>query len=237
MSLRTDSSAAPADELQQRLRVETRKVDAVRQLGRIFGATLDLDRLLVVLLEKVTELLDAERATIFLVTDDGAALESKLVQGGHIETIRLKRGEGIAGAVVQSGITANIADAYADPRFNPTFDHRSGFRTRSILCMPMPDHKGGILGVVQVLNKRLGSFTGDDEALLATVAAHAGIAVENSKLYRSVLGKNTALLHTQNELRQRIAELDLLFELESEASAAFDLDELLARLLTRAIEL
>ncbi len=240
MSLRTDSAAAPApadEQLQQRLRVETRKVDAVRQLGRIFGATLDLDRLLVVLLEKVTELLDAERATIFLVTDDGLALESKLFQGGHVETIRLKRGEGIAGAVAQSGATANIPDAYADARFNQTFDQKSGFRTRSILCMPMPDHKGGILGVVQVLNKRLGPFSGDDEALLATVAAHAGIAVENGKLYRSVLGKNSALLRTQNELRQRIAELDLLFELESEASAAFDLDELLARLLSRAIEL
>jgi len=241
VSLRTDSAIAPAaaaeEQLQQRLRVETRKVDAVRQLGRIFGATLDLDRLLVVLLEKVTELLDAERATIFLVSDDGQALESKLFQGGHVETIRLRRGEGIAGAVAQSGATANIPDAYADPRFNQTFDQKSGFRTRSILCMPMPDHKGGILGVVQVLNKRLGPFSGDDEALLATVAAHAGIAVENGKLYRSVLGKNSALLRTQNELRQRIAELDLLFELESEASAAFDLDELLARLLSRAIKL
>lgn len=56
-------------ELQQRLRVEQRKLDAVRELGRVLGATLDLDRLLVVLLEKLTELLDAERATIFLVTD------------------------------------------------------------------------------------------------------------------------------------------------------------------------
>jgi signal transduction histidine kinase/putative methionine-R-sulfoxide reductase with GAF domain len=238
VSLAADSTANGAEDVQQRLRVEQRKVDAVRQLGRIFGATLDLDRLLVVLLEKVTDLLDAERATIFLVSDDGQALESKIVQGGALATtIRLRRGEGIAGAVAQSGETLNIPDAYADPRFNQTFDQKSGFRTRSILCMPMPDHKGGILGVMQLLNKRLGTFSGDDEALLATVAAHAGIAIENSKLYRSVLGKNSALLRTQNELRQRIAELDLLFELESEASAAFDLDELLARLLTRAIEL
>jgi signal transduction histidine kinase len=223
--------------LEQQLRIERKKIDAVRQLGKVLGATLDLDRLLVVLLEKVTELLDAERATIFLVTDDGTQLESKIAQGGAIATIRLKTGEGIAGWVAQSGATVNIPDAYTDPRFNQSFDKASGFRTRSILCMPMPDHKGRTIGVVQVLNKRLGPFDGDDEALLATVAAHAGIAIENSKLYLNVLGKNVALLSTQDQLRQRMAELDLLFEIEREASAALDLDGLLARLLSRAIQL
>jgi len=223
--------------LEQQLRIERKKVEAVRQLGKVLGATLDLDRLLVVLLEKVTELLDAERATIYLVTDDGTHLESKIAQGGAIAAIRLKTGEGIAGWVAQSGATVNIPDAYADPRFNQAVDRSSGFRTRSILCMPMPDHKGRTIGVVQVLNKRLGPFDVDDEALLATVAAHAGIAIENSKLYLNVLGKNVALLSTQDQLRQRIAELDLLFEIEREASAALDLDGLLARLLSRAIQL
>lgn len=223
--------------LEQQLRIERKKVEAVRQLGKVLGATLDLDRLLVVLLEKVTELLDAERATIYLVTDDGTHLESKIAQGGAIATIRLKAGEGIAGWVAKSQATVNIPDAYADPRFNQAVDKSSGFRTRSILCMPMPDHKGRTMGVVQVLNKRLGPFDADDEALLATVAAHAGIAIENSKLYLNVLGKNIALLSTQDQLRQRIAELDLLFEIEREASAALDLDTLLGRLLSRAIQL
>ena len=95
----------------------------------------------------------------------------------------------------------------------------------------MPDHQGRIIGVVQVLNKRARPFDADDEALLATVAAHAGIAIENSKLYQSVVAKNEALLDAQEELRQRIRELDLLVEIEQEASAALDLDELLDRLL------
>ncbi|HEY1586757.1 MAG TPA: GAF domain-containing protein, partial [Polyangia bacterium] len=226
-----------ATDPEQQLRIEKKKVAAVRELGKVLGATLDLDRLLVVLLEKVTDLLDAERATIYLVTDDGTHLESKIAQGGAIATIRLKTGEGIAGWVAQSGATVNIPDAYADPRFNQSVDKASGFRTRSILCMPMPDHKGHTIGVVQVLNKRLGPFDADDEALLGTVAAHAGIAIENSKLYLNVLGKNVALLSTQDQLRQRIAELDLLFEIEREASAAIDLDGLLSRLLSRAIQL
>jgi signal transduction histidine kinase len=224
-------------ELQQRLRVEQRKLDAVRQLGRVLGATLDLDRLLVVLLEKLTELLDAERATIFLVTDRGDELVSTVAQGGTIAPIRLRMGDGIAGWVAKSGETVNIPDAYADPRFNKEVDRTSGFRTRSILCMAMPDHKGRTIGVVQVLNQRTRPFNPDDEALLATVAAHAGIAIENSKLYQSVVAKNQALLDAQEELRHRIRELDLLVEIEQEASASLDLDEFLDRLLMRAMQL
>jgi signal transduction histidine kinase len=224
------------DNLQQRLRVETRKLEAVRELGRVLGATLDLDRLLVVLLQKVTEILDAERATIFLKTD-GDDLESSVAEGGAIAPIRLPRGAGIAGWVAESGETVNIPDAYNDDRFHKEVDQRSGFRTRSILCMPMPDHLGRIIGVVQVLNKRARPFDADDESLLATVAAHAGISIEASKLYQSVLSKNQELLHAQEQLRQRIRELDLLVEIEREASLALDLDELLARLLSRAMQL
>jgi signal transduction histidine kinase len=139
--------------------------------------------------------------------------------------------------VAQSGETLNIADAYADSRFNAEFDRASGFRTRSILCMPMPDHKGRTIGVVQMLNKRARPFDEDDEALLGTVAAHAGISIENSKLYLSVVGKNQELLAAQEELRHRIRELDLLVEIEQEASASLDLDEFLDRLLMRAMQL
>jgi len=134
-------------EVHQRLRVEVKKLDAVRELGRVLGATLDLDQLLVKLLEKVTEILDAERATIFLV-DEGGDLTSTIAQGGSIATIRLRRGEGIAGWVAESAQTVNIPEAYADARFNKDIDQRSGFRTRSILCMPMPDHQGRTIGVV-----------------------------------------------------------------------------------------
>ena len=221
------------EDLAQRLRVEQRKVEAVRELGRVLAATLELDRLLVVLLEKVTELLDAERATLFLRGESGE-LSSMITQGGQVAPITLRAGEGIAGWVAQSGETVNIPDAYADARFNKDVDLRSGFRTRSILCMPMPDHHGAVLGVMQVLNKRGRAFDRDDEALLQTVAAHAGVSIENARLYESVVSKNAALLKAQDELRQRIRELDLLVEIEREATASLDLDEFLDRLLHRA---
>ncbi len=226
-------------DLQQRLRVELKKADAVRELGRVLGATLNLDRLLERLLEKVTELLDAERASLFLVTSDGG-LESSVAQGPGgtmLAPIRVPPGKGIAGWVASSGETVNIPDVYADARFDPSNNQRSGFRTSSMLCMPMPDHTGRTIGVIQVLNKRRRAFDGDDEALLQTVAAVAGINIENARLYASVLDKNRALVDAQSELRQRLAELDLLYRIEGETSASLDEDELVGRLLSRAAEL
>jgi len=226
-------------DLEQKLRVELKKADAVRVLGRVLGATLDLDRLLERLLEKVTELLDAERASLFLVTSDGG-LESTVAQGPRgtmLAPIRLPPKKGIAGWVASSGETVNIPDAYADSRFDSSNDHRLGFRTRSILCMPLPDHVGTIIGVIQVLNKRGRAFDLDDEALLQTVAAVAGVNIENARLYASVLDKNRALVEAQQELRGKITELDLLYRIESETASAVDQDELLELLLARAAEL
>jgi signal transduction histidine kinase len=226
-------------DLEKQLRVELKKADAVRELGRVLGATLDLDRLLERLLEKVTELLDAERASLFLLTPDGG-LESTVAQGPRgtmLAPIRVPPGKGISGWVATSGETVNITDAYADERFDPSNDQRSGFRTRSILCMSLPDHGGTIIGVIQVLNKRGRPFDADDEALLQTVAAVAGVNIENARLYASVLDKNRALIEAQAELRSKIAELDLLYRIEMETAASNDQDELIERLLARAVEL
>src|SRR5579885_1333598 len=135
-------------ELQARLREEERKVAIVQEIGAALGSTLDLDRLLALIMEKVTELLGADRSTLYLVSDDGQELWSKIAQGGEIREIRLRVGEGIAGWVAQSGEVVNIPDAYADPRFQQDFDRRSGYRTRSILSMPMRNNLGRIVGVI-----------------------------------------------------------------------------------------
>lgn len=158
------------------------KLEALRRLARIFRATIDVNRLLEELLEEMLALLDAERATLYLISEDGCELRSRLVQGGAVAEIRLKVGEGIAGWVAQTGETINLIDAYADPRFNPEIDRVSGFRTRSMLCMPLPGQGGRIVGVAQILNKRGHAFDGDDEAMLAVVGAYAGIAIENARI-------------------------------------------------------
>src|SRR5262245_46240513 len=219
------SDAGEGADLRARLLTEERKLAMMQEIGAALGSTLDLDRLLVLIMEKVTELLGADRSTLYLLSDDARELWSKVAQGGEIREIRLRVGEGIAGWVAQSGQVVNIPDAYADPRFQQEFDRRSGYRTRSILCMPMRNNLGRIVGVIQALNKRGGPFLPEDEALLLTVGGQAAISIENSKLYLSVVGKNVQLLETQEKLEQKMYELDLLFEIEEQMHEALDLDE------------
>jgi signal transduction histidine kinase len=223
-------------ELRARLRAEEKRLALVQEIGQALSSVLDLDRLLTLIMEKITILMEADRSTLYLFSDDGKELWSKIAQGGSTMEIRLKVGEGIAGWVGASGETVNIPDAYNDTRFQPAVDLRSGYRTRSILCMPMRNNLGATIGVVQVLNKAGGPFTGEDEQLLAALASQAAVSIENSKLYHSVVAKNVQLLETQERLEQKTADLNILYEIEAEMNAAHDLDELLDRLLKRAME-
>jgi signal transduction histidine kinase len=231
-----ESIEAAGGELEQKLRTEQKKLALVQEIGRALSSALDLDQLLRLIMEKVTLLMEADRSTLFLVSDDGRTLWSKITQGSEMLEIGLTVGEGIAGWVAESGQTLNIPDAYIDKRFQPAVDLRSGYRTRSILCTPMRDSKGLIIGVLQVLNKAGGPFTGEDEELLAALAGQAAVSVENSKLYHSVVAKNVELTDAQHALEQKTHELNILYEIEREMNAAHDLDELLERILEKAMD-
>lgn len=142
------------------------------------------------LLQKVmgeaTRMLNAERSTLFLNDEKTNELWMEVGQGMEAMRIRLPNHLGIAGAVFTSGKTINIPYAYADLRFNPAFDKKSGFFTRSILCVPVINKDGRIIGVTQVLNKRGGPFTVEDEARLKAFTAQVSIALENAKLFADV---------------------------------------------------
>ena len=221
--------------LEAALRREQKKMSLVQDVGRALTSALDLDHLLAVIMEKITELMDADRSTLFVLSDDGHELWSKIIQGGEVVEIRLRVGEGIAGWVAKSGELVNIPDAYVDTRFQPAVDLRSGYRTRSILCAPMRDTKGATVGVLQVLNKRGGPFAGEDEDLLWALGGQAAIAIENAKLYHSMVAQNRLLVRAKNELEQRTYELNALFEVEQELSMSAELDELLGRILRRTM--
>ncbi len=142
------------------------------------------------LLQKVmgeaTRMLNAERSTLFLNDDKTNELWSEVGQGLESMQIRLPNHVGIAGAVFQSAKTINIPYAYADLRFNPGFDKQTGYFTRSILCVPIVNQRGRIIGVTQVLNKRGGPFTNEDESRLKAFTAQISIALENAKLFADV---------------------------------------------------
>jgi signal transduction histidine kinase/putative methionine-R-sulfoxide reductase with GAF domain len=232
----TERDPVPAD-LKAQLDRERRKLELVRDIGLALGSTLDLDELLARIAENVTELIEAERSTIYVVDHDRSELWSRVVQGEKQVEIRLPIGAGIAGWVAEHGQVLNVQDAYIDERFDPAWDRLTGYRTRSILCAPMGDRDGRVIGVLQVLNKREGRlFTSDDEVFILAVAGQAAVSLRNAQLVRSLLGNNQELEHTRDELEQRNRELDLLLEMEQLASSSRDLDDLLARVIERSTE-
>jgi len=229
--------AEPSDVklLRELLEQERAKVRALEDIGVALGSTLDLNELLSLVVTRVSQVLDAERSTLYLLDEDTGELWSKVAQGEEMVEIRLRVGEGLAGWVAQNGRAVNIKDAYLDPRFDPFWDRKTGYRTRSIMCVPMKNHHGRTLGVIQALNKRDGYFTVEDESLLGALGSQAAVCVENSKLFLSVVGKNMELLETKNRLERKVRELDVLVEIAGVAATAGKLDDMLQGVLTRAM--
>ncbi|MCA9535979.1 MAG: GAF domain-containing protein, partial [Myxococcales bacterium] len=216
------------DALEASVKREQRKLKALQDVGAALGSTLDLQELLTLVVDRISEAMEADRSTLYILDEDTNELWSKVAQGERWLEIRLKVGDGLAGTVALTGKTLNIKDAYQDPRFDADWDRRSGYRTRSTVCVPMKNHHGRIIGVVQCLNKSGdGYFTVEDEALLGALASQAAVSIENSKLFLSMIGKNIELLEAQEKLQQKVRELDVLFEIAQVSASAQELDELL----------
>jgi len=147
---------------------------------------LELGALLTKVMREATRMLNADRSTLFLNDDKTGELFSRVAMGDSLGEIRLPNFAGIAGAVFTSRKTVNIPYAYADLRFNPAFDKQTGYFTRSILCVPVVNKEGKIIGVTQVLNKKGGSFNSEDETRLKAFTAQVSIALENAKLFEDV---------------------------------------------------
>ncbi len=146
----------------------------------------DLSAMLSKIVREAANMLRADRATLFLNDEKKKELFSRVAMGDKVGEIRLPNHLGIAGAVFTTGQTVNIPYAYADLRFNPSFDKKTGYFTRSILCVPITNKAGKIIGVTQVLNKRGGPFTSEDEARLKAFTAQLAISLENAKLFDDV---------------------------------------------------
>lgn len=219
---------ARIDELEGQLARSERTVQALREVGLALGSTLDLDQLLELILNKITELLEADRATLYLLDEQRQRLLSRIIIGDKARSIELPVGEGIAGYVAKVGRTVRVKDAYRDKRFLREWDEITGYRTRSILAAPMKNHVGRIIGVVQVLNKHGGSgeFSTHDEELLTALATQAAVSIDNSRLFLSVIQKNMQLVETKEQLEHRVSDLKLLFELESAMGRAGTMEDL-----------
>ncbi len=153
-------------------------------VSRRLGVTADLNEILSLIIDAMRDLLDAERATVFEYDAKTNELFATVAHGigGSGASIRFPADVGLAGAAATSRRILNIADAYSDPRYNQEVDRRTGYRTRSILTIPLLSFDDDLVGVAQVLNKRGGVFGKDDESLAEALAAQAAVAVKRARL-------------------------------------------------------
>lgn len=147
---------------------------------------LDLGALLQRVMAEAARMLQADRATLFLNDFKTDELFSRVAMGDGVGEIRLPNHLGIAGTVFTSGKTVNIPYAYADLRFNPAFDKKTGYFTRSMLAVPVANKTGQVIGVTQVLNRKGGPFSDEDESRLKAFTAQISVALENAKLFEDV---------------------------------------------------
>jgi putative ABC transport system ATP-binding protein len=141
-----------------------------------------LDQILNAFTLKVGQILHAERVTLFLVDDATGELRSKIAQsdGERPLTIRMPLSAGIAGQVATTGQARNIADVYDEPLFNREIDKRTGYRTRSMLCLPILNSKNQVFAVAQLLNKEGGEpFQAEDEQRLREFFASIAVVLES----------------------------------------------------------
>lgn len=151
--------------------------------------SLDLEKTLQSVMEQARDLMQADRSTLWLLDEDRQELWSRVKSGDGQTMIDLRQNadRGIVGYVASTGQTLNIPNAYEDPRFDPSADQRTGYQTRNILCMPVFDSAGKLIGVTQLINKAQGSFTSSDEEFMRAFNIQSGIALENAKLFEKVL--------------------------------------------------
>ena len=157
-------------------------LDVVSQIS----SELELSSLLSRIVSTITTMLDAERSSLFINDEKTNELYTEVGEGLGKNVIRFPNHLGIAGNVFTSGEILNIPHCYADLRFNPAFDKQTGYFTRSMLCAPVTNKDGKIIGVSQVLNKRGGSFSSEDEARLVAFTSQISIGIENAALFDNV---------------------------------------------------
>lgn len=180
-------------------------LETLIRVGNLFNTERDFDKLLVMIVHETIKLLEADRASVFILDEEKREIWSKIATGlNRGQVIRTKMNEGIVGSVVTTGKALNISDAYADPRFNREIDLSTGYDTKNILCFPIVTFEGRILGAFQVLNKKGGPFTHEDEQVLTVLSSQACVAIENVQEYEQSVRRGESLSSENSNLKKQL---------------------------------
>ena len=167
-----------------------RTVERYRQLvglTQALAAPVEVDQMLTRIADAARELLDADRATVFVHDAERGELCARVAHGQP--DLRFPADRGIAGEAAQTRRIVNIPDCYADARFNREIDAKTGYRTQTLLSAPMISSDEQLVGVLQVLNKRDGAFTELDEELGQALAAQCAVLLQRALLMQDRLAR------------------------------------------------
>ena len=173
---------------------------------RLLNSTLDLAELLELILKIARTEVKADRGTVFLVDARRNELWSIAASGLDHQEIRIPFGKGVAGWVAATAQTVNTEDAYTLDVFDPGFDERSNYQTKSLLSLPIRHHSGEVVGVLQLLNAESGRFSVDDLEFLTKLSGHMAMALENARLHRDSMEQQRMdrELSLARSIRQRL---------------------------------
>ncbi|MFA6002801.1 MAG: ATP-binding protein [Elusimicrobiota bacterium] len=173
---------------------QAQNLELLIEVGRLLSSKLELEDLLVTVLKLAAEVVDAETASLLLLDEKSGELyfHTALGLGEETSRMRLPLGQGIAGCVAKNRSPEIINDVRCDPRWSPRMDKQSGFKTASILAVPML-FKGRLLGVIEAINKSTGAFHEDDLRTFEAFASQAAVAIDNATLFASLKGEQLKL--------------------------------------------
>ena len=160
-----------------------RRLEAMLEITASWNQSRETDQLLQAIAEASTQLLQAERATIFLPDPGGQQLIGKPATGVEGGQIVIPRQAGVVGQVVATGQSARVDDDVRDEQqqIHRDVDQSLGFETRNLVCVPLIGASGKTIGAFELINRKVGNFTEQDEAALQELAAHAAVALENTR--------------------------------------------------------
>ncbi len=191
----------------QEVQAQLNAFRALQQIAHSLSSELNLELLIRKILRAAQEVMQASNASIFLHDPATDELVFTFAEGGgnQLEGMRMPSNKGIAGWVFIHQEPLIVDDTSQDKRFYSQFDKTTGFKTDSIIGVPLIT-KGKSIGVLEVLNKHSGEkFNQHDLDILMALAAQSAIAIENARLIESLREERNRILAVEEEVRKELA--------------------------------
>jgi diguanylate cyclase (GGDEF)-like protein len=159
------------------------------EIGKALTSTFNMEKILVIILKRLSELIKAKNWTLFLLDPESQELYFEVVVGldkGSLSDVRIPLGEGVAGTVALTGEPILVPEVQSDPRFSNKVDDLTGFVTHSLICLPLK-MQGSVIGVIEIVNPEdMSLFQDTFMPLLSILADHVAIAIHNARTYRKI---------------------------------------------------